>query len=234
MNGLFRFFFLAAAALAVSAASAAGAADAAPQRDRDILWKIVSGCLGPEDAEYCQRCAAPRAGSACVRNQGCENTTEIWEQNDEFVAIRDIKMCSCPAGFVHGLALPRSRIRGIEASPLPNGIWGFAWTVAQRKIADAATIALVVNSARGRSQDQLHVHLVRLREDARRNFSARSTQVSGLDDIWGTASRLAAREPALADYNVLVASDQKGGFEVLVEGNDKTSLERAYTQRVCR
>jgi CDP-diacylglycerol pyrophosphatase len=234
MNRLSRFCCTAAIALLVAAGSTAVATDAAPQKDRDILWKIVSGCLGPEDADYCQRCLAPRAGSACTRNQGCENTTEIWEQNDEFVAMRDIKMCSCPAGFVHGLALPRKRIRGIGASPLPDGIWAFAWAVAQRKIDDASTIALVVNSARGRTQDQLHVHLVRLVDDARRNFSARQTPVTGLDEVWRAASQLAANPPALEDYNVLVTSDLHGGFEVLVEGSHKMSLERAYTQRVCR
>jgi CDP-diacylglycerol pyrophosphatase len=141
-------------------------------------------------------------------------------------------MCNCPAGFVHGLALPRARLRGIEASPLPDGIWAFAWTVAQQKIADASTIALVVNSARGRSQDQLHIHLVRLREDARRDFRGRMASVPHLDDVWRAVSRLAGNRPALADYNVLVAGRPEGGFEVLVEGNDR-SLERSYTQRTC-
>jgi CDP-diacylglycerol pyrophosphatase len=231
---LLRMSFPAAVALLLVLSAAASAADPAPARDRDILWKIVSSCLGPVDADYCRRCIAPRAGGTCPEAQSCEATTEVWAQNDEFVAIRDIKMCSCPADFVHGLALPRARIRGIDASPLPDGIWAFAWAAAQEKIADASTIALVVNSARGRTQDQLHVHLVRLRDDARRNFSARATSVAGLDEVWRAASRLAANPPALEDYNVLVASDLKGGFAVLVDGNDKTSMERAYTLRICR
>lgn len=200
---------------------------------RDRLWRIVAACLGPEDAEYCRRCDSPRVDSACPLNRRCEDTTEVWGETNEYVAIRDIKMCSCPAGFVHGLALPRARVKGIEASPLPHGIWAFAWTVAQGKIADDSTIALVVNSARGRTQDQLHVHLVRLRDDARRNFAGRMAPVLRLDDVWSAASRLAANQPPLKDYNVLVASNLKGGFEVLVEGNDK-SLERTYTQRTCR
>jgi CDP-diacylglycerol pyrophosphatase len=214
-------------------AGALAAVSAGEGGSRDKLWRIVTTCLGPEDAEYCQRCDSPRIDTACPPNRRCEDTTEVWGETNEYVAIRDVKMCSCPAGFVHGLALPRTKVKGIEASPLPHGIWAFAWAVAKGKIADESTIALVVNSARGRTQDQLHVHLVRLRDDARQNFTGRMTSVLRLDDVWSAVSQLAANQPPLKDYNVLVASNLKGGFEVLVEGNDK-SLERTYTQRTCR
>ena len=200
---------------------------------RDKLWRIVTTCLGAEDAEYCRRCDSPRTDTACPHNRRCEDTTEVWGETNEYVAIRDIKMCSCPAGFVHGLVIPRTRVKGIEASPLPHGIWAFAWAVAQGKIADDSTIALVVNSARGRSQDQLHVHLVRLRDDARQNFAGRMASVLRLDDVWSAVSQLAANQPTLKDYNVLVVTSLKGGFEVLVDSNDR-SLERTYTQRTCR
>ena len=206
---------------------------AAEGGSRDKLWRIVSACLGPENAGYCRRCDAPRVDSACAQKQRCEDTTEVWGETDAYVAIRDIKMCACPAGFVHGLALPRSQVKGVEEAPLAAGIWSFAWGVARGKIPDDSTIALVVNSARRRTQDQLHVHLVRLREDARQNFAGRIASVRRLDDVWGAARRLAAQQPALTDYSVLVASDLDGGFEVLVEGSDR-SLERAYTQRTCR
>jgi CDP-diacylglycerol pyrophosphatase len=220
-----------AAALLVAAALAPASASEGSARDK--LWHIVTSCVGPADADYCRRCATPRVDSACAQNRRCEDTTEVWGETDEFVAIRDVKMCSCPAGFVHGLAIPRTRVRGIEASPLPQGIFAFAWPIAQGKIADESTIALVVNSVRTRTQDQLHVHLVRLREDARQNFTGRTASVLRLDDVWTTASRLAADQPSLKDYSVLVARDLKDGFMVLVESNDK-SVERAYTQRICR
>jgi CDP-diacylglycerol pyrophosphatase len=214
-------------------AGALAAVSAGEDGSRDKLWRIATTCLGPEDAEYCQRCDSPRIDTACPHNRRCEDTTEVWGETNEYVAIRDVKMCSCPAGFVHGLALPRTEVKGIEASPLPHGIWAFAWAVAKGKIADESTIALVVNSARGRTQDQLHVHLVRLRDDARQSFAGRMAFVLRLDDVWSAVSQLAANQPPLKDYNVLVASNLKGGFEVLVEGNDK-SLERTYTQRTCR
>lgn len=208
------------------------AVSAGEGRSRDALWNIITTCLGSEDAEYCRRCVAPRAGSACSSSRRCEETTEVWAKTREYVAIRDIKMCSCPAGFVHGLALPRMPVKGVEAVQRPDGIWAFAWTVARDKIRDDASIALVVNSARLRTQDQLHVHLVRLRNDARQRSSGRLASVLRLDQVWGAATRLAAEQPPLNDYGVLVASDLKGGYTVLVDGNDK-SLERAYTQRTC-
>ncbi len=232
MNALVRVCCLVEIALLVALTSAANAADAARPRDRNILWKIVSACLGPEDADYCRRCISPRADSACAGKQRCEHTTELWEATDEFIAMRDIKMCSCPAGFVHGLAIPRAAVKGIEAPQLPQGIWSFAWAVARRKIDDAAEIALVVNSARQRSQDQLHVHLVRLRSHARRNFSGRMASIPGLDDVWGAVNGLAGSDPPLDDYSVLVASDLKGGYLVLVAGNER-NLERGMTHRVC-
>lgn len=227
----FCFRALAAGLLFFAGTAAALSAGEGPSRDK--LWSIVTTCLGPEDAEYCQRCDSPRVGTACSQRRRCEDTTEVWGETNKYVAIRDIKMCSCPAGFVHGLAIPRTKIKGIEAFPLPHGIWAFAWAVAQRKIGDESTIALVVNSARGRTQDQLHVHLVRLREDARQNFAGRMASVPRLDDVWNAVSQLAANQPPLKDYNVLVASKLEGGFEVLVENNDR-SLERTYTQRACR
>ncbi|TAK72717.1 MAG: hypothetical protein EPO19_00895 [Betaproteobacteria bacterium] len=222
---------LAAGVLLFAGTPAAVSADEGGVRDK--LWRIVTSCLGPEDAGYCRRCDSPRVDTACPHGGRCEDTTAVWRETNEFVAIRDIKMCSCPAGFVHGLALPRARVKGIEASPLPDGIWAFAWTVAREKIADESTIALVVNSVRRRSQDQLHVHLVRLRDDARQNFTGRIASVSRLDAVWSAARQLTANQPPLKDYNVLVASDLKGGFEVLVESNER-SLERTYTQRTCR
>ena len=215
-------------------AGALAAVSAGEDGSRDKLWRIATTCLGPEDAEYCQRCASPRADTACPHNRRCEDTTEVWGETNEYVAIRDIKMCSCPAGFVHGLALPRTKVKGIEASPLPHGIWAFAWAVAKGKIADESTIALVVNSARGEAQRWQYSASSGPRQVVaiRQSFAGRMASVLRLDDVWSAVSQLAANQPPLKDYNVLVASNLKGGFEVLVEGNDK-SLERTYTQRTC-
>ena len=232
MNVAFRIVVRMLAAGVLYFAGTHSAVSAGGGHSRDTLWNIVATCLGPEDTEYCLRCATPRVGSACSGGRRCEETTDVWAKSSEYVAIRDIKMCSCPAGFVHGLAIPRMPVKGVEALQRPVGIWAFAWAVAHDKIRDDSSIALVVNSARLRSQDQLHVHLVRLQNDARQRFSGRLAPVLRLDEVWGAATRLAAEQPPLNDYGVLVASDLKGGHVVLVESNDR-SLERTYTQRTC-
>src|SRR5262249_47882017 len=148
----------------------------------------------------------------------------------EFVAIRDIKMCGCPAAFVHGLALPRFKVTGIEDPRRPAGIWAFAWDVARNHIADERQIALVVNPPGERTQDQLHVHLVRLLPDARGWIaSLRPVQAERLDQAWNVASRQAG---GATDYGVLVARDEAGGGFLVV--TDTRSPELQFTEALCR
>jgi CDP-diacylglycerol pyrophosphatase len=144
-------------------------------------------------------------------------------------------MCNCADGFVHGLAIPFARISGIEAEGLPDGIWAFAWKAARSRISDPTAIALVVNPPLERTQDQLHIHLVRLRPKARSSFPEGSTvMVSSLDQVWSVAKTIAARLK-LDNYGLLVAKALQGdGFTVVVQefiGHD--SPESQYTENRC-
>lgn len=196
----------------------------------DVLWKIVDRCVDPRVADDCTSCLSPRVGTRCAANRGCRETTEVWAESPEFVAIRDRKMCGCPDGFVHGLVIPRQRITGVEDPKRPDGIWAFAWSEARRHLPAELTIALVVNPARARSQNQLHVHLLRLRDDARAAFAGAATaQVQDLSTVWSEASLL-ARARRLSDYGVLVAKDPRGGFLVVVKD---TSPEHDYSVERC-
>ena len=209
--------------------SVAGPAHAAGSRD--VLWNIIGSCLDPGLANYCATCPAPRVDTPCGAGKRCQETTELWAENDAFVALRDRKMCDCPDDFVHGLVLPRARVTGVEDPRRPDGIWSFAWAVACGRIGEDASTALVVNPAGMRDQDQLHVHIVRLQKDARQRFNqAQTAAVQKLDEVWGAASRIAAAA-GLADYGVLVARRPEGGFTVLV---DKVSPERSYATARCR
>jgi CDP-diacylglycerol pyrophosphatase len=214
-------------------AASIATASAAEIRPRDKLLEIVTNCLGAEDPAYCDRCFSPRIGSACAKSSRCEDTTEVWAMTGEFVAIRDRKMCGCPSGFVHGLAVPRAPVRGVEAPDRPDGIWAFAWAVAQERIGDDQRSALLVNSAWKRSQDQLHVHVVRLRDTAREGFVGRRAVVRNLPEVWAAAKRLAAIGPPMKDYGVLVASDPQGGFMVLVTQMEDR-IEGIYAEERCR
>ncbi len=96
----------------------------------DALHRVVANCLDTDDPRYCARCPDPQAGY-CRLDYPCSRTTQVWALNQEYAAIRDIKMCGCEAGFVHGLALPRFTVTGVEDPRRPDGIWRFAWDVAR-------------------------------------------------------------------------------------------------------
>ncbi len=195
----------------------------------DILLDIVSHCLDPAPANYCNLCRAPRTDAKCSVARECKQTTEVWELNDRFTALRDIKMCGCPSDFVHGLALPIYRVTGVEDPLRPEGIWQFAWDVAIKRM-KPESIALVVNPRLHRSQNQLHVHLLRLKADALDKLKKEAADhVSDLDQVWASASRSAAAQ-GLDDYGVLVVQNPPKGFTVVVTAD---SPETAWTEWRC-
>ena len=196
----------------------------------DILLDIVQHCVDPKLENYCTKCRAPMAEVACSPETSCRKTTEIWSINTDYVAIRDIKMCGCPASFVHGLVMPLQVITGVEDPLRPEGIWQYAWDVASQRI-EADAIALVVNPQNFRSQNQLHVHLLRLKPEARTQFKTMATGTSPeLMRIWQLAAAL-AKQQNLPDYGVLVTQAESGGFKVVVTA---ISPEHVFTQYVCR
>ena len=196
----------------------------------DILLDIVRHCVDPKLENYCTRCRAPIAEVACTPETSCKKTTEVWSINTEYVAIRDIKMCGCPASFVHGLVMPLQVITGVEDPLRPEGIWQYAWDEAALRM-EVEAIALVVNPQNFRSQNQLHVHLVRLKPQARAEFKSMATGTSSnLLSVWKIAAEL-AKQQNLPDYGVLVSTEESGGFKVVVT---TVSPGHLFTQYVCR
>jgi CDP-diacylglycerol pyrophosphatase len=198
--------------------------------NRDILWNIVTNCLDPAVAGYDTLCRWPIESSTTA----CRKTTGLWNLSSEFVILRDVKMCDCPADktFVHGLAIPRTKVTGSEDPNRPAGIWQFAWDTAVKRIESGAEIALVVNppGLANRGQDQLHLHLVRLNDAGRRLVAAaKAASVRSLADVWRKADQLATQK-GLAYYGVLVAQHPAGGFVVHV---DDRNLEDDYTVARC-
>lgn len=193
---------------------------------RDILWDVVSSCIDTRSEDYCSRCRAPRREIDC---HDCRNTTDVWQETSEFVALRDRKMCDCPQGFVHGLAVPRTRVSGVEDPSRPDGIWEFAWKAARGRIPEAE-IALAVNPKRLRSQDQLHIHLVKVIREKLPRDKGTTERVDSLAKVWLTAARMAA-DLQWKDYGVLVTRNEDGGFLVVV---DRESPEKRFTRYSCR
>ena len=197
---------------------------------RDILWEIVSTCAAQTNPDYCTTCRFPRTDAQCSQSTVCTKSTDVWAMNEQFVAIRDIKMCGCSPGFVHGLVLPRAAVRGVEDAARPDGIWSFAWQIAKEHLPESP-IALVVNPSRLRSQDQLHVHLVKLRPGLDELIQRNTVdQVTDLADVWKIAASGASAR-GLDDYGVLVTQSAAAMFAVVVTA---TSPEGMFTEWKCR
>jgi len=231
-------------------AGLAGAAWA--QGKRDILWNIVSNCLARDAAAHARDCPSPRQtvplaekafANVAEATRYCRGGSEVWgEVADRFVAFRDIKMCACPDNrdFIHGLAIPYTKVPGVDGPNRPDGIWAFAWQVASEKIGAASrgTIALAVNSAALRSQDQLHVHILRLREDYLRRIEAhpehvlRTVRLKDLERVWHEVPLPADAVPRFHDFGVLVTSDGADGY-ILRVIRPEISPEDEYTVWQC-
>jgi len=194
-----------------------------------MLLHIVEQCTDMKSTGYCEKCLAPQAPAMCTGKSTCRATSEIWLETSEYVAMRDIKMCGCPSPFIHGLVLPKSRVTGVEDSRRPEGIWQFAWDIAKEKI-PLQEIALVVNPQSRRSQNQLHVHIVRLKPRADSNFSSTVTaRTQNLHNVWLLAASV-AKANDLTDYGVLVAAEKNGGYLVVLS---RESPEALFTQAYC-
>lgn len=194
----------------------------------DVLLHIVSQCVDPSKANYCTQCMLPRGDANCGVSE-CKKTNEVWALNTQYVAIRDIKMCGCPSDFVHGLAMPRDVITGIEDGRREEGIWQFAWDVGSERI-EAQSLALAVNPRTKRTQNQLHIHLVRLNQNAREKFLQYSpSHVNTLKHIW-TIAESDAKAKGLIDYGILVVQEAPNHYSIVITPN---SPEAEFTQWSC-
>lgn len=196
----------------------------------DVLLGIVQNCVDTRAQNYCTQCKFPQTSAQCTTSPVCQSTTEVWSETHEFVAIRDIKMCGCPKEFVHGLVLPKTVVTGVEDVNKPNAIWQFAWDVGRTKILEK-DLALVVNPQFRRSQNQLHVHLVRLKPGELTAMQSHVVgTVSSLNAVWQLAADK-AKAKNFNDYGVMVTADPQAGYQVVITGE---SPEGLFTQAVCQ
>ena len=191
---------------------------------------IVSQCVDPSTINYCTKCMLPRADAKCGNISECKKTNDVWKLNARYVAIRDIKMCGCPTEFIHGLAMPRRVVTGVEDPNREEDIWQFAWDVGMERI-ETESLALVVNPPSQRTQNQLHLHILRLDQNARTRFDQYSTvYVDNLESVWFAAEKV-AKSKGLIDYGVLLAKARDGKYLILVSPN---SPEADFTVWACK
>lgn len=168
----------------------------------------------------------------------CRSTTHVWSHSadGQFVVIRDLKMCNQPnaandARFVHGLAIPLARVVGVEDDLLygttrQDGIWQLAWDAGLAKGLLEDELALVANPPGNRSQNQLHIHIVR------KNGAVlpATLELPDLASVWQRAQE-AGRDIGCRNYGILIHKTA-GRFRMLVEAGDanpEVNPESKYT-----
>jgi CDP-diacylglycerol pyrophosphatase len=224
---------VAALAAAIAVAGCPASRDH-PGTRPDALWTIVSRCVDRQTAAYC---SCPPFELSCCGNQSTPDTDVVWARTADFVVIRDLRMCGCAPDFVSALAMPLIRITGIEDPRRPEGIWPFAWSVARTHIPDELAIGLVLNPPTARTQNQMHVHLLRLQPGVRPWIDGDApappgVQVVAVPDLDAVFAAVQARVGAehMRDTGVLVARARRGGWRAVF--TDRTSPQ-VFTVNRC-
>ena len=205
------------------------ALDAVVAKQRDNLMRLLP-CLNDP--------GCPNLIQTEDLGRTCRSTTHVWARSSDgrFAVIRDLKMCTNATGphdesFVHGLAIPLAPLSGVEddrvyAAPEQNGIWRLAWESALAKGLREEEIALVINPPGNRSQNLLHVHVVR------RNQAPlpAGIEIADLTNVWQQAAQLGKGIPC-RNYGIVVTRNG-GTFRLLVEegdANPQVNPEGKYT-----
>ncbi|MET0430682.1 MAG: CDP-diacylglycerol diphosphatase [Microvirga sp.] len=154
-------------ALVAALSAAAAPAEAAPDPSRDVLWAALKTCvLAKRLANRTFPCLSvdlgdgDRPGSAVLR---------------------------APGEPTHSVVMPTDTVPGLEAPVLrgPRGTAYWRAALAARPLVSdvlkgkltPAEVGLAVNSARGRSQDQLHIHLDCLKPSVLAALKAHGRQI---------------------------------------------------------
>lgn len=109
---------------------------------------------------------APRPNSlwslaqCCAKNLKSDAECRSYDAADKYIILKDNSRLK-PAAY---LIIPTIRVTGIEDkqifSPPVVNFWRYGWQQAQLLVKrPPAGIALAINSARGRTQNQLHIHI---------------------------------------------------------------------------
>lgn len=196
---------------------------------RDILLGIANKCLDPMVDNYCSSCSIPRTDSVCTNQGQCRLSLDLWSLSDEFASFRDAKMCDCNADFIHGLTIPRNTVTGVEDPRRPDTIWDYAWRVGLERIPEHE-LALVVNPKNKRSQDQLHVHMLRYFPERQAEMNQYlAGEINDLKLVWKIGQEYAERK-AWYDYGVLVLKSTSTTYSVFVT---PFNSEHAFTKYRC-
>ena len=208
-----------------------GAPIAAGQSEpRSVLWPIV---------QYC----------TAARHDAGEPACFLTDPGRGYALLKDIR------GPTQVLLVATDRRWGmedprIEAPDAPN-YFAAAWaarrcvsTLAGREIPDSE-ISLAVNSMRGRTDGQFHIHIDRIRPEvaselgpgiSELDFSGHRYAVRHIDSLKGVnlfAAEAGRAKAPIGEETMVVAGDPRGGFYVLTDratGTDRASGEELQVE----
>jgi CDP-diacylglycerol pyrophosphatase len=224
-RGLRRALLLSALAIGL-----AGPAAGDQTEPRSVLWPIV---------QYCTAARHDTGEPACF----------LTDPARGYALLKDIRgptqVLLVATDRRWGLEDPR-----IEAPDAPNYL-AAAWAarrcvsrLAGRDIPDGE-ISLAINSMRGRTDGQFHIHIDRIRPEVAAKLSPGTSEldfgdhryrVRHIDSLKGTnlfAEEAARAKAAIGEETMVVAGDPRGGFYVLTDragGTDRASGEELQVE----
>ena len=229
--------------------------------DRSVVWSgCETGCCHYVLWEIAANCVEPRPSAAWQVPIGCEGqlpaperlcpTIRLQAAASHVITFNDSKMNRCPGHLVHTLTIPREPVCGDDdPDRFTQAEDGFqtAWSVGERLIAEQDRIALVVNSAAQRSQNQLHIHTVRLRPGARQQLESLPVKPRHIDDLaqaWAALQSHAEESGFGGLYGAVVIRDTNapGWLAAAVDGHsepdpvtteDRNAPEQKYSCWAC-
>jgi len=188
-----------------------GTSSCTPTENEDVLWNLVSTECVPNQEQH----ADPHP-CASVHLQ------------DGYVILKDRR------GRTQYLFIPTVRVTGIESTYLlepgaPN-YFADAWRErgyverAVRRTLPRSAISLAINSAKGRSQNQLHIHIDCIRPDV---HEVLQHELSAVSDSWAPLT-----EPLVADHHYrairVLAENARGDEPFHAVGRWRTGRPRGY------
>ncbi|MCQ8241214.1 CDP-diacylglycerol diphosphatase [Rhizosaccharibacter radicis] len=193
-----------------------GAAGPLRLHDPNVLWKIVHDRCVPE-------MASTGSPSPCI------SVTLDGGAAHGFAVLKDIR------GQTQYLLIPTARITGIESPALlrpgATNYFARAWDIrdltekrAGHELPDA-DILLAINSRRGRTQDQLHIHVDCIRPDV---LAALRRMAPGVGDGWRELPEPLVGHRYRAMWIAPDALDSQDPFRLLAAslGGDPATLSR--------
>lgn len=151
----------------------------------------------------------------CSKDLAGNSDCREYDAKDEYIILKD----NAPTKPDAYLIIPTKRVTGIEdrrifAWPFLD-FWDYAWRQAQKYPGQPASrIGLAINSERGRTQNQLHIHISCVRPDVSKILEARDNEI-GVDPAKSVALELPPHNNTYRAVKVTGLTGDKSPFEVI-------------------